>query len=110
MKNLELKQIALETKIGDETFVPILELCYIALANIFGENAEERCSEMVEVYNNNNQDEQFGVITHYFDSRIGFALILQEGWKEFSISADGSMLKIDQLKLFDKLREWGFKI
>lgn len=110
MKDLELKQIALETKIGDETFVPILELCYMALRDIFGEKAEEQCTDMVEVHNNNNRDEEFGVITHYFDSRIGFSLNLQEGWKEFELSVDSKMMKINQLQLFDKLREWGFKI
>jgi len=110
MKKLELKQIALETKIGNETFVPILELCYMALRDVYGEKAEEHCTQMVEVFNNNNADNEFGVVTHYFDVRIGFTLTLQKGNTEFEISADGDRLMINQLQLFDKLRAWGFLI
>lgn len=110
MKKLELRQISLETKIGKETFVPILELCYMALRNIYGDKAEKHCTHMVEVYNNNDEDNEFGVVTHYFDTRIGFSLTLKNGNKEFEISADGRRLMIDQLQLFDKLRTWGFLV
>ena len=106
MEKQELKQISLETKIGNETFVPILELCYMALSDIFGDKAEEHCTQMVEVFNNN--DDEFGVVTHYFDTRVGFTLTLQKGNTEFEISVDGRRLMIDQLQLFDKLRTWGF--
>lgn len=109
MKRQKLKQINLETKIGDLTFVPILELCYIALQDIYGDNCEKDCTSMVEVYN--DKEIGFGVVTHYFDSRVGFSLNLEKGWKEFQLSIDDSKhMKLDQLKLFDKLREWGFEI
>ncbi len=100
-----VKSIALETEIDGKTFVPILELCYMSLREIFGNNAEEDCTEFVEVYHNG--EEEFGCVIFYFDIRIGFTLTLGTHC-EFEISADGNRLNINQLALFDKLRSWGF--
>lgn len=105
--NETLKSATTQITVKDETFVPILELCYMALEDIFGKDIEEGCNQMVEVFNDNNA---IGVVTTYFDSRIGFTLNFEKGWKEFEISVDGERMKIDQLQLFDKLRKWGYKI
>jgi hypothetical protein len=107
---LDPENLALATKIGDETFVPILELCYIALADVYGPNVEDNCAEFVEVYDNEQRHEEFDVVTHYFDSRVGFTLHLQNGYREFELSVDGNRMMIDQLQLFDKLRDWNFDI
>jgi hypothetical protein len=109
-KELELKQIGEETEINGEWFVPILELLQMAMDDIFGANSEKGMSEMVEVFNENDKDEAFGVVTSYYDTRIGFTFNYEKGRKEFELSADGDRLMLDQLQLFDKLREWGFKI
>ena len=74
MRKKDLAQIALETKIGTETFIPILELCYMALRDIYGKDCEKDCTQMVEVFNDRGLNIGFGVITHYFDSRVGFTL------------------------------------
>jgi hypothetical protein len=109
-KLLDPENLAIATKIGDETFVPMLELCYMALADVYGANVEDNCASIVEVYDNEQRHDEFGVVTHYFDSRVGFTLHLQRGYREFELSVDGNRMMIDQLQLFDKLRDWNFDI
>jgi len=103
----EISQVIEKIEVDGETFVPLVELLDMALEDIFG--TAENLSPMIEVYREG--DTGFGIVGHHFDDRVGFTLAFEKGWKEFQLSIDDARsMKIDQLRLFDQLREWGFKI
>lgn len=106
---LELGRITKNITVDDETFIPMVRLFNMAMNDIYGPTAAEDY-EILDILNHNDQDEEFGLIVMYCDSRMGFTLNLQHGYKEFAISSDGSKLNMDQLQLFDKLREWRFQL
>lgn len=100
------KLIDIGSKKGE--FIPMVHLLEMTMNDIYGSDHKEYMSGKYEFVNGNG--EGFGLITNYFDSRIGFTFQLEGGWKEFIISVDGARLKINQIQLFDKIREWGFEV
>ncbi len=106
---MELKKLSEEIEIKGVKITPIVELLKSQLRRIYGQNFESDFK--VQEILTEDIDEKFGVIAYYFDDRIGFTLNLQEGWKEFQLSCgDQSDMMIDQLEMFDQIREWGFLI
>ncbi len=83
--------------------IPMVALMQSALARIFGAVELERVQVLSE-------DDQYGVIAYYMNSRFGFTLTAKPDHFEFWLTSNGDRLTINQLCLFDQLRTWGFKL
>lgn len=107
---MNIINIGKETEIGGVKIIPIVELLKSQLHHIYGGSFEEHFKVDEVLIDDETDPQKFGVVGHYFDDRVGFSLHLQENWKEFELSCgDASDMMIDQLEMFDQLREWGFK-
>jgi hypothetical protein len=92
-----------------EEFVPIVELLQMAMDDIYG-NCEEGMASFLSVHKEDHGS-AFGIVTHFYDDRVSFTLAYEKGWKDFKLCiGEGTDMKLDQLQLFDKLREWNFKL
>lgn len=108
---MELIQIGQKIKHNGKFFIPIVELCKSQLYRIWGKFPNKDL-KIEEILIDKQEDPiGFGVIAYHYDTRIGFTLNLEDNWKEFKLSCgEGTDMMLNQLEMFDKLREWGFKI
>lgn len=83
--------------------IPMVELMVISLNRIFGSVELKNVGVLSE-------EDQYGVIAYYTDSRFGFTLTAKPDHFEFWLSVNGDRMMINQLELFDQMRTWGFKL
>jgi hypothetical protein len=108
---MQLNKLAEEIEINGVKITPIVELLKSQLVKIYGKNFESDF-EVKEILTD-HQDEKFGVVATYFDDRIGFSFNNQDHWREFELTCGNgnqSEMMINQLEMFDQIREWGFLI
>lgn len=109
----DINMIVANLEIDGKVICPLVELCYDRLKDIYGDSREEfSIKRSATIGNSHFEAPGFYLECKYFDTEFIFKLTFEEDNKEFSLSVSGadSRIMIDQLKMFDQLRLWGFDI
>lgn len=107
-QKIHINEICNYITIGDKKLVPIIELMFSQLRRIFGQVVEDEIT--ITFVKAHEDEDSYGVIATYYESRVGFTLNYTDKYTEFELSVNSNRMMINQLEMFDQLRAWNFNI